>query len=405
MLKYNVYPVVFVFILNINGLIYTENFVTNWVRNKVTESFGIDAHAPLINEPFYPTIENLNTITLTPCGEAMADKLMSVSEIAHTIDTKEFTDALYLQLSTEQQEEILRIDQGLHIENPQDAVFVYSRGYAGADHPEKPKKKGEKRKPRGMCAIPKRGGSVVVGAQWLKNHVINGTCIMFDYPDTRSFFDFGLNNDRNCLDTIYGALSQKTQNIVLFGNCRGSKALLNFLSHSCPQHIRAVVLDAPFLDLVQFTQEIGKSYGKRIPFSKDIAYKVITYWHPSYRLEDDLTIDDLKNIPQHIPIFIGHLYHDALVSDQLIKDAVKTLRDSGHTVYLLVIDDKDRSHSRLYQTEPFAKAVNAFLKEYNLPHDTKLAHDGRFLLNYAMHNTRNIDNWHNEGFPYIYKNA
>ncbi len=384
--------------------VHPENIFGRWVKQWVSSSFGIDANEPLILKPFEPTIKNLNTITLIPTHLVGENATLSVAKLAHYIDTKAFDEQLYLELRTQDEiSKMWHVKPGITLEH-NDTVFVYSRGYAGAEHPEKPNEDG-KRKQRGMCAIPKRGGSVVVGAQWLKNCIINGKCIMFDYPDTRSYFDFGLHNDRNCLDTIYNKLTKDTSNIVFFGNCRGSKALLNFLAHSQPEHVRAVILDAPFLDLVQFTQEIGKNYGKRIPFSKDIAYKVINYWHPNYRLEDDLHINDLKLIPKHIPIFIGHLYHDALVSDKLIKDITKVLRDSGHIVYLLVIDDANKSHSRLYQTPPFVKAVNAFLKRHNLPHEASLAHEGRFLLNYAGHTAKNIDNWYQEGFPYVYRNA
>ncbi|MEX0849370.1 MAG: hypothetical protein WD055_04015 [Candidatus Dependentiae bacterium] len=382
----------------------TENVFGRTFKNWISSRFGIDANEPLVHRAFNPTIENLNTITLIPTEYDQNG--LSVAELAQQIDTgNDANNPLYLTLQTNDTvSKTWRVHFGLDVTNKEDTVFVYSRGYAGAERPEKPRRNGKEKKKRGLCAIPKRGGGVVVGSQWLKNSIINGQCVMFDYPDTRSYFDFGLKNDQNCLDTMYNALVQRTENIVFFGNCRGSKALLNFLSRSQPEHVRAVVLDAPFLDLVQFTQEIGKTYAKRIPFSKDIAYKIITYWHPSYHESDDLSLNDLKQIPTQTPIFIGHLYHDALVSDELIKQMVTTLRDSGHAVYLLVIDDHTKSHSRLYQTEPFVKAVNAFFKKYNLPHDAILAHEGRFLLANATYNTKNIDNWSKDRFPYVYKN-
>ena len=56
------------------------------------------------------------------------------------------------------------------------------------------------------------------------------------------------------------------------------------------------------MDLEQFAQEVSNNYGKCVPFSKKITTKVITYWHPSYNPENDITMADLRNIPQHIPI-------------------------------------------------------------------------------------------------------
>jgi hypothetical protein len=225
---------------------------------------------------------------------------------------------------------------------------------------------------------------------------------MFDYPDTRSYFDFGLTNDQECLECIYNGINAKTDNIIFFGNCRGSKALLTYLSRSRPEHVKAVILDAPFLDLDQFVKEIGKNYGAHLPFSKKIAKKIITDWHPTYLKRKDLAMDELKKIPVHIPIFIGHLLGDSLVSDQMIKDMVKILQDSGHTVYLLVIDDKTKSHSRLYQTKPFQQAVNAFLKQYDLPHDETLAAEGAAMLSHAYYTAAHGHLW-KKGFLHVFK--
>lgn len=366
------------------------------IKRFVERAFGINANEPLITTPFIPSIENLNAVSLhrQSLTQGSEKRYMSVTELANMVYDNTIDDdgALLAIKGTDQVvKESWLVKKGIQLA-PNEPVFIYSRGYAGAPQPEHPKS--VKRQPRGLCAIPKRGGGIVTGYQWLKNGIINGQCIFFDYPDTRSYFDFGLENDRKCLDAIYKEVENKTHDIIFFGNCRGSKALLHYLTISQPEHVKAVILDAPFMDLIQFTQEIGKNYGKRIPFSKDIAYKIICYWHPSYRLEDDLRLDDLKHIPKDIPIFIGHLYHDALVSDQLMKDMVHALHSSGHNVYLLVLDDRTKSHSRLYQIKQFQQAVNAFLKEYNLPHNPELAEEGRFLLQYAQHSARHPEHWY-----------
>ena len=85
-----------------------------------------------------------------------------------------------------------------------------------------------------------------------------------------------------------------------------------------------------------------------------------------------------------------------------MQNMVKTLRDSGHTVYLLVVDDKTKSHSRLYQTKPFQQAANAFLKKHNLPHDVTLAQEGHAMLGHAKHTALNVDKW-KSGFVHVFK--
>lgn len=373
-----------------------------WLKEWFDASFGIDINEKLIEKQFNPTITNLNTITLVQELEAPQDAHnYSVSELACAIDQNLIPEDAYLNLPSSHSDKLSswHVRTGLEAIKPDESVFVYSRGYAGAKRPAEPAKK---EKQRGLCSIPKRGGGIVVGSQWLKGGIINGTCVMFDYPDTRDYFDFGLTNDQQCLECIYDAVNTRTDNIIFFGNCRGSKALLTYLSRSRPEHVKAVILDAPFLDLDQFVKEISKNYGAHLPFSKKITKKVITNWHPTYLKRKDLAMDELKNIPVHIPLFIGHLLGDSLVSDQMIKDMVKTLRDSGHTVYLLVIDDKTKSHSRLYQTKPYQQAVNAFLKQYGLPHDEILAQEGAALLSHAYYTVAHVDLW-KKGFLHVFK--
>lgn len=383
--------------------LHAETFIGRGIKKWFYTSFGIDINEPFVNKPFNPTLENLNAVTLIPADDQYQPEdtiCSSVSELAQTIDQQALPEQALLVLTDKATgaQRYWHVTSGLDAVQHNEPVFVYSRGYAGADKPAA--SSGTQK--RGMCAIPKQGGGVVVCSQWLKGQIINGPCVVFDYPDTRSYFDFGLNNDKKCLDLIYGTLQEKTDSIVLFGNCRGAKALLTFLSRSRPQEVKAVILDAPFMDLEQFTQEISKNYGRRLPFTQLIAKKIITKWYPHYRKKDDLTYSDLKRIPKHIPIFIGHLKKDTLVSDKMMQHMVKTLRDSGHTVYLLVVDDTTKSHSRLYQTKPFQQATNAFLKKHNLPHDAELAQEGHALLGQAKHTALNVDKW-KSGFVHVVK--
>lgn len=373
----------------------TEFFIKKWLNN----AFGIDINERLINKPFNPTLTNLNTITLIPCDYAAPEVSLSTSELVSIIDKNALQEGSYLMVPRDAEILYWKVSLGVDALKQQEPVFVYSRGYAGAEKPEQSK---NKQKQRGLCSIPKRGGGVVVGAQWLKGKIINGPCVIFDYPDTRSYFDFGLTNDQRSLECIYQAISPKTDKVIFFGNCRGSKALLTYLSRSQPENVAAVILDAPFLDLKQFTKEIEKNYAKRLPFADKIARKIITTWYPHYKAQFDLHINELKHIPKHIPIFIGHLKDDCLVANTMIQNMVKTLRDSGHTVYLLVIDDKTKSHSRLYQTVPFQQTVNAFLKAYNLPHDDLLAQAGKELLQQSHYNAQHIGK-ERQGFAYIAK--
>lgn len=378
------------------------SLIKRLLQKPFSASFGIDINEQLVYAPCNPTIANLNTITLLPWPSDFDIDLnissMTVSELAHAIDQNRLETQTYLSFARKNDQETKwLVTSGIESIAQDAPVFIYSRGYAGAEKPTKTKEKRQ-----GLCSIPKRGGSIVVGSKWLEGGIINGPCVMFDYPDTRSYFDFGLTNDQKCLECIHANVKQKTPNIIFFGNCRGSKALLTYLSRTQPQEVSAVILDAPFLDLMQFTKEIGKNYARFVPFADKLAKKIITTWYPNYNEQTDLKITELRNIPVHIPIFIGHLKGDSLVADQMIQQIVQTLCDSGHDVYLLVIDDKTKAHSRLYQTKPFQQAVNSFLKKYGLPHDPILAQEGQNLLNKAYYTAEHITIW-KKGFLHVAK--
>jgi hypothetical protein len=362
------------------------------LKHVVARTFGIDATDSPFGQPFEPSLKGLNTLTIHPCDQ-LPEQMLTVAEVAYHIHADTLPDVAHLNIKITEPlaYECWQLEPGIQARG--ETTFVVVRGYAGAAEPARP---GGPEK-RGLCAVPRNGGGIVTAYQWLKHGVIHDTTIIFDYPDTRAYFDFGLKNDQTCLDFLHEQIGNAGTKPVYLANCRGSKSVLNFLAKSHPKNVAAVVLDAPFMDLTAFTDAIGNSYGRLMPFSNRIARNVITNWHASYNPDDEITMADLRTIPTEIPIFIAHLKNDCLVPDDLIRTMIKELADSGHIVYLLVIDDPSKNHSRLYQTEPFKWAVNAFFKRYNIPHNAELAHKGRFLLNYAAYNIKHPDNW------YVYK--
>jgi hypothetical protein len=388
-MKFSYFMRIFTFIALIVLIGYSPRIMSGILKKVASRTFGIDATEDHLNTPFVPSIKGLNTMTMHPCSDE-PEQMLSVAEVAYHIHADTLPEIAHLSIKTTEPRAYTcwQLEPGIRARGK--TTFVVVRGYAGAAEPAKPGSPENK----GMCAVPRNGGGVVTAYQWFKHGVIHDTAIAWDYPDTRFSFDFGGENDRMCLDYLHEQLCDAGTQPVFLANCRGSKSVLNFLAKSRPHNVAAVVLDAPFMDLENFTDAIGKSYGRFIPFSNRIAYNVITGWHSSYNPANDIAMADLRNIPQEIPIFIAHLKNDCLVADDMIRAMVKELADSGHTVYLLVIDDPTKSHSRLYQTEPFKLAVNAFFKRYNIPHNEELAHKGRFLLNYAAYNVKRPDNWY-----------
>lgn len=228
------------------------------------------------------------------------------------------------------------------------------------------------------------GGGLMAGHLAIKdNLVINAPCYSFDYPDTPRYLNLGQDKDVACLRTAYDEITRKNPDagIVGIGDCRGSKALLEFATEQ-PDKLKALVLMAPFVSLQELARHIADNYLK-FPYSDKILHNFMRYTLPSVNLDQDNLAERLHLI-NHMPIFIAHRIGDSVISHRDIQLLVNRLQNSGNAdVYLLEVTDTDSPHSRLSHIPEVQQALNAFYASYDLPHDPQLAQEGKELLKKA----------------------
>ncbi len=229
-------------------------------------------------------------------------------------------------------------------------------------------------------------------AHFIEGSIIHGPCITFNYNDERRVFNFGQTADLACLRAAYNQV--KNQDIVLIGTCRGATTALNLLSRLEPKdfaHIKAVILESPSLNLKNLATQVAHSYIGWLPKSPTILHSFFRVWFPNYDPNYPSFLPKLGNIPQDIPILIGHLEGDKVISYDDITAIVRQLRTTGHkNVYLTIMHDKTITHARLSRIPAFGQIANAFLKRHGIRYNKKLAALGESLLKKALLQAQSI---------------
>lgn len=292
------------------------------------------------------------------------------------------------------QECLLRITQldhlwsfqpGFYSSDKNEPVVLFSRGFRGVKDSFV-----RTRRNYGQC-LPMAYKYAQIG-------IVQTRAIGFDYIDNWLNFDHAGKKRVQTFSLVLKNLSLQCNNIILFGDCVGGKTILNCSDRSCFDNVSAIILESPVFNVRSLAQNIGSHNLIRIPGGSKVAYAFFRYMFPAYKKRHDITLERIKTIPTHIPILIGHLYHDQLVSDDNMRQMIAALVESGHQVYWLVIDNPQVTHSRIGKTNPFRYTVNAFYKKHNLPHDEQLASLGEQMLADAAQNAKSKEIIHVEKF-------
>lgn len=254
--------------------------------------------------------------------------------------------------------------------------FIASRGYAKSNVPVL----GD------YLELTRDAGAAIEGHMLIKDNLVhNAPCITFDYPDDPRYFNFGQNLDVSCLKTVWHYATRKKDNpsIVVIGDCRGGKALLNFAT-TRPPELKAMILMSPFISDKDLIDQIAKNHIKWLPWSNHILFNFFKFYFPSFDPNQDDLIRKIHKIDPALPIFIGHRKNDFLVSDTSMKRLLHELKKAGNQdLYLLVVADDNATHSRISPIAELQYAANAFLATYELPHNPELAQRGYLLLEKA----------------------
>jgi len=327
-------------------------------------------------EKFRPSVDNLNTVTVRQ-GHIATDRTptMAVAELVKQIHRGKMPERACVPLpgSDECAERGFVVEKGLHTNADDNTIVIFSRGYANGNRPGK----NDNFIQRGACATAAYRQS--------RDYILNDTAptVLFDYPDRRRAFSFGQKSDTDCLRTVYRAVRERNPNanIVLVGNCRGAKTVLDLCADR-PEQVKAVLLMSPFMSAKDMTHSIARHHLKKLPRSPDVLYGFFKFWFPNYdEQQDNVILSRLLNIDPDLPILIGHRKGDALIPDHQMEALVSHIRSGGHRqIQLFTVDDTTFSHDRLNEVPAFQWAANAFMKRQGMPHYERLAARGDLLL-------------------------
>lgn len=320
---------------------------------------------------FSPTVKNTQTITLNPLNNNIhSNSSLSVKKIVteikegHNINT----DIPIRHKNTHEIKKLMHITSGINPDN--ETIFVVSHGY-----------------PPGLKSAffekISKGNGILTAYKYIRDNIINGTCITFDYNDIRKISNWGQTIDTACLETVCSNILQYNPKakLVLIGECRGAKTILQYIAQNpkISENIKAVILESPMISVKDMIYHVFSHYTHWLPGSSATAYFIFKCFYPNYNEKNDDILPYLEHLPKNLPIFIGHTKNDPLIPFDNITILINGLKNNnvGH-IYFLLLDNA--KHSMLTLTEEFQQAVNAFLHKYNLPCNETLAQAGTELL-------------------------
>lgn len=321
-----------------------------------------------------PTVQNLNALYLWPVNEVIFKRLCTtIPNLFEKINKKGVPANGTLMVTNNAQHPVWSFQKGLP-ENLNTPIFIHS---------------GPRDDVLGRLWKNRGGHGVRCTHPWVKNSIINGPLVAFDYFYERDGFDFGQGVNIDCLDLIYNQI--KTKNpaapVVIAATCIGAKITLEFAASRNTDAIKALILESPFIDTKILLRNLEKNYGVSwLPLE---VQSVLRWYFADSKKSLHKPHADLSKIRSDMPIFSAHLDNDSYINNKEMKELIDQLRKNGNqNIYLLVIKDGTHHHGHLNYHKTFAQASSAFLARYGLPHNAQLAQEGKELLELARANAQ-----------------
>lgn len=356
-----------------------------WAALGTTLVAGYKGHQMMRTEQhFEPTVNNLQILLLSHAPDASLQNASRVSEIIKKVQSGTIAEGDLLKINRAQDPSVHVISKDIAVKPPVSDLFLYSRGNSDQIFTRNIDAM------IGSNSIPRLGGGVLEAYKNIKERIINGPCVIFDQPDMRGTLSFGQENEKQCLKVVYEETLRKNPDakINYVAVCRGGSLGLDFATEN-PKNLKTLTLESPLISFKAATHNIGKTYLMGIPGAGPFMYNFFRYFFPAYKPEADNLLERIDKIPRDLPIFIGHLRSDDVVSDDIIHKVLQRLKDHRH-VYLFVINDTTKKlfHGQMNDTHEYAQGVNAFYKAYGCTHDTQCAQEGQAFLEIARRNAQ-----------------
>lgn len=356
---------------------------------KINSSEQPSLSAPLVE--IQPTlvrlsVDTLNTFTLIPEHQLndIHDEVTPVTlrtfkntQLVKKIKRNKAPDQARLVITypnSRIQRQTMRIFKGISLPSNCERVALFSRGYIPLSSPR--------------TQTPRRGGGVHWVNRLVQNNILDDAVwITFDYNDEHG--NFGQDADTHMFAEIIDAINTACPKakIVVLGDCRGAHVALRYLAYRDNPSIDTLILESPYGSAEELFNTVSGSYlqpyiGSR--YSQALLNRFVRWHFPHYNPQQDNLLGHIDTI-RNKNIFIGHHMHDRVISDKNVLTLVEHLRRNNH-VYLFASASNMGDHSRLSLIPSYQKAVNAFLKMCNLPHNAELAHQGMQFLEKSKRN-------------------
>lgn len=226
-------------------------------------------------------------------------------------------------------------------------------------------------------------------------YLYDGRVFSFDFPDaTERFWRMNFTqtslaqaNEIEALRSTYDqACARLTtegledQDFVMIGMSRGATTILNFMSTYKPEKIKAIVVESPFDSTHAVAKNmLSKVWLENVYGMQSIAHALVgvAFWqHSTLGIHAK---DVVKDISKDVPILLIASNQDVIVPAQSTIALYNMIKQSGHQKVHLYRADLG-PHGRFLKHENgrrYQNVVQAFYRNYGLPHDSRLADLGQ----------------------------
>jgi pimeloyl-ACP methyl ester carboxylesterase len=215
--------------------------------------------------------------------------------------------------------------------------------------------------------------------------------LSFDYLDAgtgwRKYYkvhrsSLAQQNEVDLLETHYQKLcgtATDQHDMLIMGVSRGASVVINFVALKKPQHIRALVLEAPF----DRAKNIMCSFLRKIPFGQRLAYYFLRLAFPHHNQKSNLHPEAVVgDIPLSLPLLLICSKEDTVIPASSTINLFNILKKTRHTDVYLLVTEHGRHAKILWgpDGEQYQAVTHAFFARYGLSHDIDWAARGDDLL-------------------------
>lgn len=184
--------------------------------------------------------------------------------------------------------------------------------------------------------------------------------------------DLGQELDIAALHSHVQNETQYQKPFMFFGSCKGASAVINYIAKYNPQNLKALVLEAPFSNVLDFVRKISAPLGIPQTWDSFILKKLFPNY-PENALPPIQAIPYIEN--KDLPILIIHSQEDQITALEESCALYKAFKENGFiNVYFAVLKGK-HAHIINEDKDNFLKVIHTFYKSFNFKYNNSYAID------------------------------